>query len=237
MLSSFSLILPCYNEEENIAQTVADVTDWLRACDIDGEIIVVDDGSTDSSADLLAEMQTKNDLLKVIMHDKNKGYGLAVRSGLDAAAKDVIGFMDSDRQFHAEHLDLLLPGLEQASFVAGRRTKRADTLLRNAFGKGLGVCTWIVFGLWLRDVNCGMKIFRREIWPAIRPEHGVEKLFNTELFLNLRKNNIAWVQMSVPHYPRTAGTPTGASPKVILRMFGEYRDLKKAQIKQNTAEL
>lgn len=227
---SLSLVLPCYNEEANIGETVHSVLAWMQAKGIDGEIIVVDDGSTDTSAAILQHLASEYQNVRVVTHTSNQGYGLAVRSGLDIAQNDVIGFMDSDRQFHIEDLEKLLPHIETFAFVTGRRRKRADSFLRNIFGKVLGCTSWCLFSLWVRDVNCGMKIFHRDIWPTIRPKYSVEKLFNTEIFLNLKKNAIPWKQVDVPHYPRLAGNPTGASPKVILRMFWEYWCLKKAQI-------
>lgn len=230
MQPALSIILPCYNEEENIGHTVHSVLEWMQQKNIDGEIIVVNDGSTDDSATLLHKLEQEYENVRTVHHETNMGYGIAVRSGLDVATKDIIGFMDSDRQFRVEDFAKLLPHLEQYKFVTGRRTKRADSTLRNVFGKILGLTSWLLLGLWVRDVNCGMKVCKKDIWKSIRPEHSVEKLFNTEMFLNLKKHNIAWKQVSVPHYPRPAGTPTGASMKVILRMFAEYWSLKKAQL-------
>jgi hypothetical protein len=86
-----------------------------------------------------------------------------------------------------------------------------------------------VLGVWVRDVNCGMKVFRRDIWPRIRPEFGVEKLYNTEMFLRLKRGKIPWKTVDVPHYPRKAGAQTGGSPRVIARMFWELWRLKKGK--------
>ena len=94
------------------------------------------------------------------------------------------------------------------------------------FGKVLGAMNILVLGLWVRDVNCGLKLFRRDIWKDIRPTRGVEKLFNTEMFLRLKQKKIPWHQVNVPHYPRRAGTPTGGSVRVIVRMFKELWDLR-----------
>jgi glycosyltransferase involved in cell wall biosynthesis len=227
---TLSIILPCYNEEQNIATSVRDVHAWLARESLQGEIIVVDDGSSDDSPRILSDLQKSLPSLRVVRHDKNGGYGIAVRAGCDAAISEVIGFMDSDGQFHAEDFALLLPHLKTVPFVTGRRRKRADSHLRNAFGKVLGTMNVLVLGLWVRDVNCGLKIFRREIWPDIRPVHGVEKLFNTEMFLRLKQNRIPWKQVDVPHYPRRAGTPTGGSLRVIFRMFRELASLRFAKL-------
>lgn len=221
-----SVILPCYNEEQNIAVAVRDVDAWMKKENIDGEIIVVNDGSTDQSLFILERLKNEVSRLRIVDQEKNGGYGIAVRAGCDAATTDIISFMDSDLQFHAEDLSRLIPYIGQYKFVTGRRAHRADSFVRNMFGKILGAMNVIVLGLWVRDVNCGMKMFHRDIWKTIRPEHGVEKLFNTEMFLRMKRNKIAWFTVNVPHYPRLAGNQTGGSVKVIIRMFKELWDLR-----------
>lgn len=223
-----SIVLPCFNEEENIAQSVRDVAQWMNEKNIDGEIIAVDDGSKDRSAAVLEDLSKDIPALRIIRHEKNAGYGVAVRTGCDAAASEWIAFMDSDRQFRAKDLELLMAHRDAYPFITGRRHKRADSFVRNMFGKVLGAMNVLVLGLWVRDVNCGMKMFRRDIWPDIRPTKGVEKLFNTEMFLRLERKKIPWHQVDVPHYPRPAGTPTGGSIRVIIRMFQELWDLRRS---------
>lgn len=226
---TLSVVLPCFNEEENIEAAVHDVRSWMEQASLQGEIIVVDDGSTDESPRVLASLQKELPAMRVVRLDRNGGYGIAVRAGCDAAVSDSIAFMDSDGQFHAADFSLLLPHLDAVPFVTGRRRKRADSFVRNTFGKILGAMNLLVLGLWVRDVNCGLKIFRREIWPEIRPEYGVEKLFNTEMFLRLKERRIPWKQIDVPHYPRLAGTPTGGSVRVIVRMFRELAALRRSR--------
>ncbi len=223
---TLSVILPCYNEEANIAATIDDVSSWMTREKISGDIIVVDDGSKDTSVSIVEALQKSMKNLKLVRHTKNGGYGIAVRSGCDAATTEWISFMDSDGQFHADDLNLLLAHTNEYDFITGRRAHRADSFVRNMFGKVLGGMNVIVLGLWVRDVNCGMKLFTKEIWPTIRPTKGVEKLFNTEMFLRLKRNRIPWLTINVPHYPRRAGTPTGGSIRVIFRMFKELWDLR-----------
>lgn len=223
---TLSVVLPCYNEEENIAAAVHDVEQWMKTEKISGDIIVVDDGSKDTSFSILQDLQKKVPNLKIVQHKKNGGYGIAVRSGCDSATTDWIAFMDSDGQFKAKDFNLLLPYTKDFSFVTGRRAHRADSFVRNMFGKVLGGMNVLVLGLWVRDVNCGMKMFTRDVWPTIRPTRGVEKLFNTEMFLRLKRNKIPWKTVNVPHYPRLLGTPTGGSIRVIFRMFKELWDLR-----------
>lgn len=226
MPTRLSLVLPCYNEEANVERTVRDVLGWYDKSGTQGEVIAVNDGSRDRTQEILDHLSAADPRLHVIRLEKNQGYGLAIRAGCDAAREDILGFMDSDGQFHAEDLGLLLPHIDQYQFVSGRRRKRADSFIRNTFGKVLGAMNVLVLALWVRDVNCGLKVFRRSLWPTIRPTHGVEKLFNTELFLRLKRAGIPWLTVDVPHYPRTAGNPTGAKIYVIVRMFQELWGLR-----------
>lgn len=225
---TLSIVLPCYNEQENIAASVRDVDQWMKRDNIQGEIIVADDGSKDRSPEILRELMKEIPTLRVVTRQKNGGYGIAVRDGCDAATTDWIVFMDSDGQFHAEDINLLLAHTNESPFITGRRRHRADGFVRGVFGKILGLMNFVVLGVWVRDVNCGMKLFTRAVWKEVRPENGVEKLFNTEMFLNLKRKGIRWIYVDVPHYPRLAGTPTGGSIRVIMRMFWELWRLRTA---------
>jgi len=222
-----SVVLPCFNEEANIERTAREVLTWFDVEEIDGELVIVNDGSSDSSAKIIESLSHEDHRIIVLTHQENQGYGMAVRSGLDAATKTYISFVDSDGQFHISDLNCLIPCLKEYDFVSGRRKKRADSFMRNLFGKILGVLVFTVFGLWIRDVNCGMKIFSKQIWPTIRPLYGTEKFFNTELYLRAKKVGIAWKQIDVPHYPRTAGSPTGGSGRVIFGMIKEIFELRR----------
>ncbi len=223
-----SVVLPCYNEEGNIAPAVRDVDSWRAGSGHDVTIIVVNDGSKDKSMDVLRALEKEIPQLMIVDRPKNGGYGIAVRDGCDAAQTEWIAFMDSDGQFHAKDLDLLIEHAGEFAFVTGRRSHRADPPIRNIFGKILGAMNVLMLGIWVRDVNCGLKMFRKDIWPRVRPRHGVEKLFNAEVFLRLKKQGIPWKTVNVPHYPRLSGKPTGGSVRVIIRMFQELWALKRA---------
>src|SRR3989338_8030180 len=125
-----SLVLPCYNEEGNIEQTLRDCVAWLTRDCIEGEVIAVDDGSTDGTVALLESLAREFPLLRIIRHERNLGYGAAVRSGCDAARTGILCFMDSDGQFRPGDFQLLLAHLDNYPFVAGRRRRRADPLVR-----------------------------------------------------------------------------------------------------------
>src|SRR6187455_2402933 len=106
---SLSLVLPCFNESLNIERTIRTTQEWFSEAQIDGEIIVTDDGSSDGSFELLQKLAQEMPNLKIVHHATNQGYGAAIRSGCDQAEKRWIAFMDSDGQFKARDISRLLP--------------------------------------------------------------------------------------------------------------------------------
>lgn len=224
-----SLVLPCFNEEQNIESTIRAAQQWFREAHIDGEIIVTDDGSADGSLRLLQTLQGEMPNLKVVHHEKNQGYGAAVRSGCDQAEKKWIAFMDSDGQFHSSDISRLLKLTAHADYVTGFREKRADTFQRKLNSSLYNLLVRTLLGVHPSDLNCGMKVFRRSIWKSIRPVYATGALINGEMFFALKNAKIAWEEVAVPHYPRTAGKPTGANLGVILRTFKELWQLKRSR--------
>lgn len=226
MPPTLSLVLPCFNEEGNIRDTVREIFAWFSKDGIQGEVIVVNDGSSDRTVHILDDLQKEFPLI-VITHVRNRGYGAALCSGCDKATMEYIAFMDSDGQFHASDFRLLLPRISHVGFVSGIRARRADPLVRSLNARLYGFLIRWMLGIRVRDINCAMKLFRRSLWSSIRPRMVTGALFNAELFLRLMKANIAWEQIPVLHYPRLLGTPTGAKAAVILRMFRELWKLRR----------
>jgi len=223
---TFSLVLPCFNEAQNIRATVRDVTSWMSSRSIHGHVIVVNDGSTDGTALEIQKLSKEFPHLIVCTHPENRGYGAALLTGLNAATDELMGFMDSDGQFDPEDFGLLLPHLSSVPFVTGRRRHRADPLMRKLNAKLFGVLSFLVLGIWVRDVNCAMKVWKREIWTAIRPRLSTGALVNAEMFLRMKRENIQWEQVDVRHLARKFGVQTGANLAVIVRMFRELFRLR-----------
>ena len=228
-MTSLSLVLPCFNEAQNIEKTVQNVAVWFAKEQMDGEIIIVNDGSRDNTLEVAKKLQKSMPGIKVVNHEKNQGYGAAIRSGCDVAEKEIVGFMDSDGQFHAEDIGILLPHLTDVNFVSGIRGKRADPLIRKIKGRVYNTLIQLALSTRIKDVNCGMKIFKRSIWKTIRPAIATGALINAELYLALKNANMPWKEIPVPHYPRTAGTQTGGNFAVMMKMFKELFHLKKTR--------
>jgi glycosyltransferase involved in cell wall biosynthesis len=215
-----SAVLPAYNEQANLEQSVGRTADALAEHARSFEIIVVDDGSRDGSPAVLERLKAAHPNLRVIRHPVNRGYGAAVRSGFDAARLPWVFLMDADNQFDPSEIRLLLERVAEADIVAGYRRHRRDPLLRRLNAFAFFGLVRLLFGRLARDVNCAFKLIRRDLL-ARMALHSEGALINTELLVLARRMQGRVVEVPVHHYPRRSGKQTGANPRVVLRAFGE----------------
>jgi glycosyltransferase involved in cell wall biosynthesis len=156
----------------------------------------------------------------------NQGYGAAIRSGLRAARFDLVSFTDGDRQFRVADLGRLIDALgPEVDVVVGVRVQRADPPIRTIYARAYRLANRIFFGLRVRDIDCACKLFRAAALDGIRVESG-GAFFSAELLIKLQASGRRIVEVPVPHYPRTAGSPTGARPSVIWRAVKDFWSLR-----------
>lgn len=217
---SLSLVLPVYNEEENIRIVIERALEVLPQYASDFEIVPVNDGSRDGSGKILADMAQAHARVKPVTHPVNRGYGAAVTSGFRAATGDFVMFMDSDRQFDIVDLGLLAPFVGRFDIVAGFRMNRNDPLHRRVFAEIFNVTVRILFGVHLRDIDCAFKVFRGDLLRSIELT-APGALINTEIQAKARRQGATLEQVGVHHYPRVAGQATGGNPRVIARAMKE----------------
>jgi hypothetical protein len=117
----------------------------------------------------------------------------------------------------------------EADYVSGIREKRADNFQRWLNSRMYQTLVRLLLGVRPSDLNCGMKLFRRSTWKTIRPVVATGALINAEMFYAMKTHRVVWKETLVPHYPRVAGTPTGANLRVILRTFWELAKLKRSR--------
>ncbi len=218
--SSLSVILPAHNEEEAIETTIREVFETLSTWKLDFEIIVVDDGSRDNTGAILDTMSATYPCLKAIHHPVNQGYGAALVSGFEAAAKDLTFFMDSDGQFDIHDLARFLLLIEEYDAVLGYRIKRQDTWMRKVNAWGWKKLVGLVFGIHVRDIDCAFKLYPTSFFR----EHKLETrgaMINTEILYKFIRAGNTYTQVGVRHLPRHGGRATGAKLSVILRAFQE----------------
>ena len=224
-----TFFFPAYNEEENVAETVRRALDEVGPL-VDGsiEVLVVDDGSTDRTAEIADRIAADDPRVRV-HHQENRGYGGALRAGFANASGELIGFSDGDLQFDLREMSRLLDRLADASrpvdAVIGYRIKRRDPPHRIFIAKTYNAIASVVFGLRVRDIDCAMKLFRREAFDGL-PLATDSPFLSAELLIKLRARGERIAQVGVTHYPRAAGTNTGASFRKILRTFRDIAKLR-----------
>jgi len=236
-LAGLSVFLPAHNEEGNLERVVNGFCAELPNDAYNYEVVVVDDGSRDRTAEIADRLAADDSHVKVIHHPVNRGYGGAVVSGIRAATQPFVLLCDGDGQFDPADVRLLAARIHDHDVVVGRRARRADNLMRRINGKAWTILVRILFGLKVSDVDCGFKLFRREILEGIEL-HARGAMISTELLARLRGKGARISEVGVKHLPRLAGEQSGNSIKVILRAFGElfalYRDLKSERERAST---
>jgi glycosyltransferase involved in cell wall biosynthesis len=226
-----SYFFPAHNEEANIEGLVAEALETLPTIADTFEIIAVNDGSRDRTRSLADELTARHPgAVRAVHHPTNYGYGGALRSGFGAARYELVAFTDGDRQFRVEDVARLterIAGADAPDVVVGYRIRRADPLVRTVYAKLYRLANRIFFGLTVTDVDCACKLFRRNALDGIQVE-SEGAFFSAELLIKLRAAGRSVVEVGVPHYPRIAGSPTGAKPQVILRAVRDFWRLRLA---------
>jgi len=212
-----SVILPAYNEEENIAFLINDISSFFKQKKWQYEIIVVNDGSKDKTAEILNNYK-KRENIRIITHKKNLGYGAALRSGFLKARGDLVFFTDADRQFNIQDITPFVKKIKDYDFVVGFRKKRSDPFYRIFYAKVFAVIARIFFKVKVKDVDCAFKLFKKNVLSNLKLESN-GALINLEIFALARKKNYKFTELPVNHFPRKKGKQTGGNFKVLFKAF------------------
>ncbi len=222
---SISVFFPCYNEQDNVARTVEQALSVLEKLNADFEVIIVDDGSADATAQIADEISSRDSRVKVVHHPTNLGYGAALKSGFSAATKELAFYTDGDGQFDINEMPPLLPMIKQYDIVSCYRLNRQDSFIRRINGWCWTKLVCLLFGMKIRDIDCAFKLYKREIFDNIKLS-SAGALIDTEILARAIRKGYCVTQKGVHHYPRTAGAQTGANLRVILRAFKELFKLR-----------
>lgn len=219
-IKNLSVFFPLFNEEGNIKNSVEKAIRVLDTLKIEYEILLIDDGSSDRTGQIADELSGKNPKIKVIHHEKNLGYGEALKSGFYNARYDTIVYTDGDGQFDFSEVHKFLDKIADYDLIIGYRIKRQDPFFRILFKKGWKLSLWTFFGLTLKDVDCGFKMIKKEVLekiPHLESSRGA--MINAELAIKAKKFRFKVGQVGVNHYPRLSGKPTGANIRVIIKSY------------------
>ncbi len=222
---SISVFFPCYNEQDNITRVVEQALTVLEKLNADFEVIIVNDGSSDSTGQIADEIAGQKDRVKVVHHGTNLGYGAALQTGFKAATKELVFYTDGDGQFDINEMPPLLGLMEQYDIVSCYRLNRQDNLIRKINGWCWTKLVCLLFGMKIRDIDCAFKLYKREIFDNIKVV-STGALIDAEILARAVRKGYRVTQQGIHHYPRTAGAQTGANFRVILRAFKELLRLR-----------
>jgi glycosyltransferase involved in cell wall biosynthesis len=222
--SSLALFLPAHNEAENLPTVVAKAMAFLSARDAPFHVIVVDDGSTDRTAQITAELAgTYPGRVLGVRHPANQGYGAALKTGFTAGlatGHDWVGFCDADNQFDPANVGKLIDRANMcgAEVAIGYRVQRADGRPRRIMGRVWHILSEHLLGFSALDVDCGFKLIGRSALEELAPQLiGEHATVSPELLARASKAGRRMVEVGVDHYPRSLGNQSGARPRVVYQ--------------------
>jgi glycosyltransferase involved in cell wall biosynthesis len=224
---SVSLVIPMFNEEENIEHALDCAEAALEAYGGDYEILIVDDASTDRSPEMVHRRAAADPRIRMLRHEVNRKLGATLRTGYAAATKDLVLYMDADLPFDPHDMIRAIRALEvtRADVVAGYRLDRtAEGFRRTVYSYFYNTLIGLLFGWPHRDINFSFKLMRREVLEAIELR-SEGSLIDAELIVKAKNLGFVIQQLGLDYFPRTRGRSTLSSPSVILKIFRELARL------------
>lgn len=216
MEQGVSFFCPAYNDEGNIRGTVERALQTFRKLSLEHEIVVVEDGSPDGTAEAADQLAREYPTVRVVHHEKNRGYGGALRSGFREAQRfHLVTYTDGDGQYDFSEFEKLFDVWEEGYCVIGYRLCRAEGFRRDFQNKVYGFLLRLMFGLRVRDVNCSMKLFQRSDLDRIEIRSD-SSFLDGEVLIKLKKLGVPVKEVPVHHYPRLHGEASGTRASVIL---------------------
>lgn len=204
-LSGLSIFYPCYNDAGTIASSVTLAYITARKITDDMEIIVVDDGSSDGSLDILDELIKLYPDLKVIRHEKNRGYGGALKTGFKTATKEFVFYTDGDIQYDVRELVNLVEKMEDGvDLVNGYKIGRSDSVWRKIIGYSYNVFCRFFFRIKLRDIDCDFRLLRRNVFDKIDLQSDTGTIC-VEMVKKIQEHGFTFREVPVSHHFRSYG--------------------------------
>lgn len=220
---SVSLVIPMFNEEENIEHALGCAVDALELYTEDYEIVVVDDASLDRSAAIVSHLAEANPRIRLLRHETNRKLGATLKTGFAAARKDLVLYMDADLPFDPAVIGRAIQALKvtRADLIAGYRLDRTtEGLRRTIYSYLYNSLIGLLFRWPHRDINFSFKLMRREVLEAVELK-SEGSLIDAELVVKARNLGFVIQQLGLDYFPRTRGRSTLSSPAVILKIFRE----------------
>lgn len=217
---SLSIVVPLYNEEEGVAQLVQAIFGVLSNDPDFLELVLVDDGSYDRTAEMVLGFAEAEPRIRLLKHDRNRGLGAAIRTGLEAAEGDLILYTDGDLPFDFSLIPELIALASNERVIVGYRTNRGEGLRRWVLTKSYNFFCRFCLGLRLRDVNFACKLIPRRAMRGMRlASEG--SFIDAELLLECKRLGFTINEFPLTYYRRARGLSTLSRPMVIVGILSE----------------
>ena len=200
-----SVFFPAYNDGGTIGSMVTEAIATLKRLTDDYEVIVVNDASSDRTQEVLEELSDVYPQLRVVRHEKNRGYGGALRSGFAAASKELVFYTDGDAQYDVRELEALFAALrDDVDWVNGYKIGRSDPWYRVVIGTAYQYVVRLLFSLRVRDPDCDFRLIRRRVFERVHLESN-SGIICVEMMRKLQDACYKVAEVPVHHYHRTYG--------------------------------
>lgn len=221
-VKSVSVFFPTYNEEENIERSVRGALAALEETGMDHEVIVVNDASTDRTAEIVDRLAAADPHVRAVHLPRNLKLGGALKAGFAASRMELVFYTDADNPIDFTDMTAAFPLVAEGGVevVTGYRLNRDETLRRKVYSRSYNWLINFLFGFRFRDINFSFKLFRREVLERIDLRSN-GSFIDAEILIEARKAGFSIEEVGVRYFPRTAGVSTLASPGVIVRILVE----------------
>lgn len=204
-MASVSIFYPCYNDWGTMGSMVMLTIRTAERLGLDYDITLIDDGSGEHTLDLLAAIERHFPQVRVKRHEKNRGYGGALRSGFAEATKEWIFYTDGDAQYDVRELERLVEKIaDDVDVVQGYKITRHDPLHRIVIGRIYHHLVKLAFGLKIRDVDCDFRLIRRSVFDKVelKSDSGV---ICAEMMTKIQRAGCRVTEVPVHHFDRHHG--------------------------------
>jgi glycosyltransferase involved in cell wall biosynthesis len=215
---SISAFFPAYNDGGTIASMVVSAIMVLETLTDDYEVIVVNDGSSDYTPQILDRLAADYEHVRIIHHEQNRGYGGALRSGFANATKELIFYTDGDAQYDVRELRQLYSLLtDDVDMVQGYKLKRSDPWFRIVIGHIYHMMVKRAFNLKLRDVDCDFRLIRRHVFDKVHLTRN-SGIICVEMMKKIQDHGFVIAETPVSHYHRAYGKSQFFRVRRLLRV-------------------